>query len=61
MAIQIVCGECGGSDVVRDAWAEWDEERQEWVLANVFDDGFCNTCGGEVRLEERTLLRVVRG
>ena len=59
MAIEIICTECGGTDVVRDAWAAWDAGRQEWVLANVFDDGFCRTCERAVTLAERTLQRVI--
>ena len=44
MTIQFVCGWCGSSDVSRDAWADWDVEKQAWVLRQVFDDGFCQTC-----------------
>lgn len=61
MAIEIICSECGSDDVVRDAWAAWDADRQEWVLASVFDDGFCEACERSVSLSERTLLRVIEG
>jgi hypothetical protein len=50
--IDIVCGECGGNNVCRDAWAVWDLDEQDWVLGAVFDDGHCDDCGGEARLEE---------
>jgi hypothetical protein len=53
--ITIVCASCGGSNVMRDAWAEWDDSKQEWVLGTVFDAGFCADCDGESRLEEKPL------
>lgn len=59
--IRIVCGSCGSTNVARDAWAEWDEERQEWVLQAVFDAGFCHRCEEEAKLIEVPLLRSVKG
>ena len=50
--IDIVCDECGGTNVSRDAWAEWDATAQDWVLGAVFDYGHCHDCDGESRLEE---------
>jgi len=50
--LQIVCSTCGSANVRRDAWAEWEPETQEWVLGSVFDDGHCEVCEGESRLEE---------
>ena len=42
--MQIVCGWCDSAKVSRDAWADWDIDRQEWVLGTVFDDGHCHVC-----------------
>lgn len=53
--IAIVCAACGSKDVSRDAWGDWDEARQEWVLRTVFDYAHCHNCEGETRLEERSL------
>jgi hypothetical protein len=50
--IDIVCRDCGGNNVCRDAWAVWDIDKQDWVLGAVFDDGHCDDCEGEARLEE---------
>ncbi len=50
--VRIVCRDCGSDDVCRDAWAEWDEERQEWMLGTVFDAGHCEKCEREASLEE---------
>lgn len=53
--IRIVCGTCGSDNVSRDAWANWDERTQQWVLGAVFDYGHCHLCDGESRLQELTL------
>jgi hypothetical protein len=50
--ICIVCGKCGSTNVSRDAWADWDVAKQEWILAAVFDYGHCHNCEGESRLKE---------
>lgn len=42
--IAIGCRECGGGDVVRDAWAAWDETAQAWKLGDTYDAVFCNIC-----------------
>lgn len=45
-AIRFRCPECGSTDgVVRDAFASWDEDTQEWVLSSVYDNFSCNECG----------------
>lgn len=41
---QPVCRTCGSSNVMRDAWAEWNPENGEWELGQVFDDGYCAKC-----------------
>jgi hypothetical protein len=53
--IQIICGNCGSANVRRDAYADYDTEAQEWVLGAVFDEGHCEICEGESRLEELPL------
>lgn len=54
--VKIICAECGSDNVRRDAYAEFDVDAQEWVLSTVFDQGYCEACGGvEERLEERPL------
>jgi hypothetical protein len=50
--IAILCGACGSDDVSRDAWANWDIRKQEWVLGAVFDYGHCHRCDGESSLIE---------
>lgn len=50
--LKMTCRECGSENVLRDAWAEWDYESQEWVLQNVFDAAFCEDCEGECSIDE---------
>jgi hypothetical protein len=50
--LKYVCTKCGGDAVTRDAWAEWDFGKQEWVLGATFDYAFCHDCEDEARLRE---------
>jgi hypothetical protein len=52
MAVDDVCNVCGGNDVSRDAWADWDAGAQLWELRTAFDYAHCHTCEGETRLVE---------
>jgi hypothetical protein len=52
MAIDIVCNMCGGKNVTRDAWSNWEGQDQDWVLGAVFDYAYCHDCDEETRLEE---------
>jgi rRNA maturation endonuclease Nob1 len=47
-----VCSQCGGTNVLIDAYAEWDFEAQEWVLQNTFDASVCEDCGGETSIDD---------
>jgi hypothetical protein len=47
-----VCGNCGSSDVLADAYASWNSETQDWELSNTFDKGaHCESCDGETSLD----------
>ena len=53
--VRYVCPTCGESNIVWDAWAQWDEQGQEFCLAETFEEAFCETCEGATspdRLEE---------
>lgn len=45
--IKYVCEACGSEDVVWDAYAEWNQDTQEFELRSTFDYSVCNTCGKE--------------
>jgi hypothetical protein len=44
------CASCGSADVMRDAWACWDDHTQAWVLGSVFDAAFCEACENDTTL-----------
>ena len=50
--IDYVCTKCG-EPVLKDAWASWDTETQQWVLETVFDQAFCSNCDGETKAETK--------
>lgn len=53
--ITIRCSACGSAEVMRDAWARWDDDAQEWVLGAVFDAAFCEVCEKDATLSEQPL------
>lgn len=50
--VRKVCKHCGSDNVVKDAWARWDELNQRWVLDDFFDTDFCKDCDGETTIIE---------
>jgi hypothetical protein len=46
------CTICRGERVMRDAWACWSYERQQWELGQTFDHAYCEDCERECTLEE---------
>lgn len=50
--IRMVCARCGSEMVTREAWAEWDVNKQEWVLGAIHEDAFCHHCEGKTRIEQ---------
>lgn len=57
--VRMVCSYCGSEDVSKDAWADWDVDRQEWVLRTEFDNAHCHNCDGETSLTELELTEQV--
>ena len=53
--INKICNHCGGDNILRDAFAEWDFQTQAWVLQNVFDEYFCEDCGGSTTIVDETM------
>ncbi len=53
MAVEYACERCGGTAVAREAWAEWDVQAQQWLLATLFDFAFCLTCHKSTHLIAR--------
>lgn len=50
--VSYVCRHCGSSDVLTDAWAAWNAEKQDWVLHDTLTEAFCRHCDGETSLVE---------
>ncbi len=48
-----ICSRCGSTAILKDAWAQWDVDAQDWVLAAVFDYTICDDCGREASIEWR--------
>lgn len=55
--ITMKCKTCDSENVLKDAYAEWDVMLQEWVIQNVFDDSYCETCEGECKIKEVELTQ----
>jgi hypothetical protein len=53
--VTIHCATCGGQNIGRDSWANWNVRRQEWEAGPLFDHAYCFDCDAETRLEERVL------
>lgn len=56
MKIIKVCCDCGSSDVLQDAWAEWDFKTQEWVLRHVFNEAYCEVCDGPTKTQSFQII-----
>lgn len=53
--IKKCCSTCGSTDIKFDAWAEWDEESQQYELSQTFDNTFCESCEGECSVEDQEI------
>ena len=49
------CGRCGSTNIVVDAYVRWDEEKQDWVIANVFEYSICEDCETEEFLVDKEI------
>jgi len=50
--VTYLCEKCGSDQVTLDAWAEWNVERQAWVLGATYDHTYCHKCDGETHAIE---------
>ncbi|MDE0948094.1 MAG: hypothetical protein OSA39_14815 [Sphingobium sp.] len=53
--ITIRCSACGSAEVMRDAWARWDDDAQDWALGAMFDAAFCEACEKDATLSQQPL------
>lgn len=47
----------GAENVMRDAWAAWDDGAQDWALGALFDAAFCEDCETDATLVEQPLVQ----
>ncbi|MBX3560864.1 MAG: hypothetical protein KF780_03530 [Sphingomonas sp.] len=59
MKVAFTCSLCGGSDVLLDAWARWDIEAQDWLVADTLTQAYCRGCDGETSLVKREIAEAV--
>lgn len=45
MRIQIICPDCGSDNVGHDATVRWNIDTQEYEVAGIFDNAWCDDCG----------------
>jgi hypothetical protein len=57
--VTYLCEKCGSDQVTLDAWAEWNVERQAWVLGATYDHTYCHKCDGETHLVEVELAPAI--
>lgn len=43
------CKDCGSDAILKEAWAEWDVENQQWTLSSDYDEFFCEGCSSDDR------------
>ena len=51
----MVCAHCGSSNIVADASATWNIEKQDWELSDVHEAAFCGECCEECDVDEVTV------
>src|SRR3546814_16548982 len=60
MKVEYVCAYCGGNEISRDTWADWDIQTQQWVLGAVFDCAHCPACDKETSIDQPEAKRASR-
>lgn len=59
--LKMACRHCRSENVLLDACASWDFEKQEWVLDNTFDEGYCPDCEERAEIEEISMMDLLLG
>lgn len=51
--VTFVCDQCGGSEISVEAFVEWCDDSQEFIVTDTCDKGHhCATCDGMCRLKQ---------
>ena len=54
--IKKVCKYCGSENVLFDAYARWDINKQELVLLSTTEDHYCEDCDGETTIIDEEII-----
>ena len=54
--IKKVCKCCGSENVLFDAYARWDINKQELVLLSTTEDHYCEDCDGETTVIDKEII-----
>lgn len=49
-----ICTNCNSTNIMHDAWAQWNPTKHSFELVNVYDDKFCAECETSYRYLEPT-------
>lgn len=60
MKYKPVCKYCGNERVLRDAYARWDYDLQEWVISSTYNSFYCDQCDGPTSLIEKTISEATK-
>ena len=55
MKVEYYCRKCGSNHVGRDAFCDWNTEKQTWEIANFTGEAFCHECADSTDLEEKPI------
>ena len=47
------CNICGSEEIVADAWAIWNSDKDEWELYDTYPNYYCNSCEHECSIIEK--------
>ena len=54
MTVKMVCEECGSDRVESEASAQWNFEKQQWEVLQVFEHtGYCAECNKDRQIVEK--------
>lgn len=56
MNVKYTCPHCGSDEILRDAFAIWDIDQQQWVLDSTYDDFMCNGCGNSINSPDEKVM-----
>lgn len=53
-----VCRYCGSEDLNFDAFVQWDVEKQDYIIENIYDDVYCCNCEGSTTEIDKEIIEL---